>query len=426
MRPDQFHIHCNRCKRTFPGDTPIVICPWCGRNGLLKSRFAKSLTLNPSFSNLYRYENYLPVQTRFENLPSISGCYQSRYLARELKLKRLWILFSGYWPEKKASNASCSFKEFEAIGLLSSACEQNRSVPLICSAGNTALSVIFIASKTGRPAIIVVPEAARKRFRLPLAQSNPRTFLIELKNARYKDCMEFAASLPHRLPGIAPSGGVFNAVRRDFLGIPLVHAAHAMGEIPKHYFQAVGSGSGAIAAMEAAQKLSRTRKFIHRAMHLHLVQNLPFTPIFNLWNHMPVQDDTQADQVLAAVLTNPSPPFETTGGINDLLRSTHGSVYGVSNHDILDAQKIFQQLEGCDIQYPSAACVAGLFQAVKKGTISKADTILLHITGGGQKRLQQDKKLFKVDATLTLEKDDVQTATIELDNFLSILNRKKA
>ena len=43
-------------------------------------------------------------------------------------------------------------------------------------------------------------------------------------------------------------GGAKNVARRDGMGTTVLSAATTIGEIPDYYFQAVGSGTGAIAA----------------------------------------------------------------------------------------------------------------------------------------------------------------------------------
>jgi len=50
-------------------------------------------------------------------------------------------------------------------------------------------------------------------------------------------------------------GGARNIARRDGMGTTVLSAADCIGRIPDVYFQAVGSGTGAIAAHEANERL---------------------------------------------------------------------------------------------------------------------------------------------------------------------------
>lgn len=427
---EKYCIICKRCGLTTVDDVNRNYCPCCKKKGLLTTKYSKPLKIDTTSPNLYRYRDWLPIHSEFPGLSSMSGCYRSENLAHALGLENLWILFSGYWPEKGAFLESGSFKEFEAIGVLSRVTERTGKVMILSSAGNTGLSAIFISRKLGIPAIVIVPESACPDFHTTMKSHDTPVFLISLKQSSYRDCMSFVSKLDQQLPEIIAEGGVYNIARRDFLGVPILHAASTMKEIPDHYFQAVGSGTGAIAAWEASIRLSGLNDFTHKHMRLHLAQNKPFIPIAKAWksrqrdykfraDHTSQQ---QAEQVLSHVLTNPDPAYSVKGGVFDALSATHGNTYGVDNNEIINAKFIFETLEGIDIQYPSAVCVAALKQAVKKGNVSPDDSILLHITGGGQQYLKKHKKLYLYRPSLTVEKTEINIAAREISCFLKRIN----
>ncbi|MCD4675894.1 MAG: cysteate synthase [Desulfobacula sp.] len=426
----KYCIICKKCGLKTFNDVNQNYCTRCQKKGLLYTKYSKPLKVDTTSHNLYRYRDWLPIHSKFPHLSSLSGCYQSEKLAHALGLKKLWILFSGYWPEKNAFLESGSFKEFEAIGVLSRVTERTDKVMILSSAGNTGLSTIFISQKLGIPAIVVAPESACSNFHTTVENQDTPVFLISLKQSVYNDCITFVSKLGQQLPRIIAEGGVYNIARRDFLGIPILHAADIMNEIPDHYFQAVGSGTGAIAAWEASLRLSGLKNFARKPMRLHLAQNKPFTPIIHAWESRQPDykfkaghtSQKQARQVLSHVLTNPEPAYSMKGGLFDALSATRGNTYGVENNEIIIAKSIFETLEGIDIQYPSAACVAALQQAVKKGHVSPDDSILLHITGGGQRHLKKYKKLYPYKASLTVGKTQIDIAVKKISCFLDRIN----
>jgi len=427
---EKYCIICKRCGLTTVDDVNQNYCPRCKEKGLLHTAYSKPLKIDITSPNLYRYRDWLPIHSEFPGLSSMSGCYRSEKLAHALGLENLWILFSGYWPEKGAFLESGSFKEFEAIGVLSRLTDRTDKVMILSSAGNTGLSTIFISQKLGIPAIVVAPESACSNFYTTIKSHDTPVFLISLKQSFYNDCITFVSKLDQQLPGIMSEGGVYNIARRDFLGLPVLHAASTMKEIPDHYFQAVGSGTGAIAAWEASIRMARLKGFTRKHMCLHLAQNNPFTPIVNAWKNRrrdyKFKTDPaslkQAGQILSSVLSNPDPPYSVRGGVFDTLSTTNGHTYGVDNDEIINAKFIFETLEGIDIQYPSAACVAALKQAVKKGNVSPEDSILLHITGGGQRHLKKQKTLYQYKPSLTVEKTEIDIAAQEISCFLKRIN----
>ena len=71
-------------------------------------------------------------------------------------------------------------------------------------------------------------------------------------------------------------------------------------------------------------------------------------------------------------------------------------MYGVANDAVYAGMELFQKTEGIDLVPASGVSVAVLKDAVRSGAIKKNETVLLNITGGGEKRLKQDKKTYTV------------------------------
>ena len=108
-------------------------------------------------------------------------------------------------------------------------------------------------------------------------------------------------------------GGAKNVARRDGMGTVMLDAAFTMNRLPTHYFQAIGSGTGAIACWEMATRL-QTHGWAGNPT-LHLSQNAPFVPIYNAWkaNRRQIlpEDMPNAEfsikKIHAVVLSNRSP-----------------------------------------------------------------------------------------------------------------------
>ena len=63
----------------------------------------------------------------------------------------------------------------------------------------------------------------------------------------------------------------------------VAHPDSGSGRLFDHYFQAVGSAAGAIAAWEAVELLLKDGRFGHTSTRVHMAQNEPFTPIPDSW-----------------------------------------------------------------------------------------------------------------------------------------------
>jgi len=99
-------------------------------------------------------------------------------------------------------------------------------------------------------------------------------------------------------------------------------------------------------------------------------------------------DDLRSELVgliTTRVLSNRYPAYSVMGGVYDALTATGGRTYGIENDEVFSAMKIFEETEGIDIVPAAGVSVAALLNAVATGTVKNDDTVLLNITGGGEK-----------------------------------------
>ncbi len=226
--------------------------------------------------------------------------------------------------------------------------------------------------------------------------------------------------------GFIPEGGAKNIARRDGMGTTVLSAATTIGKIPDYYFQAVGSGTGAIAAWEANLRLIADSRFGNHKMKLMVSQNAPFTPLYDSWKAdsraiLPFDDEVARQQVqtiLAKVLSNRKPPYPVAGGLYDALKDSGGEVLIATNEQLKAASDLFEKTEGIDIHPAAGVAVASLMDAIRLRKVDKKAVIMLNITGGGENRFKADKKLFylKPDIVFDInpEVSNVQTKINEL------------
>ena len=182
----------------------------------------------------------------------------------------------------------------------------------------------------------------------------------------------------------------------------VLSAVTTIGRIPDYYFQAVGSGTGAIAAWEANMRLIEDGRFGSNTMKLMVSQNAPFVPMYDAWQAgsrkmLAYEDDKarrDAEIIDAKVLSNRRPPYGITGGLYDALKATGGEFFVATNAMARKARKLFKELEGVDIYSASGIALASLVNAVAAGKIEKDAVVMLNITGGGEEHFKEDKELW--------------------------------
>ena len=407
----KFKLKCLKCGKEC-GQQYRLACE--NDDSLLRADYYEKRLELRNQPGIGRFHSWLPIQ---EELITDAGpiTYKSEALARELGLSNLYIGFSGYWPERGAFIKTCSFKELEAYPTMQLLKENGGKAIVLASAGNTGRSFAHVSALTGTDVYIVVPDSGVSQLWLPEEPTESIHLIGMSPGNDYTDAINLAGRVA-KLPGMIPEGGARNVARRDGMGTVMLDATVTIGQMPDHYFQAVGSGTGGISAWEASLRLRADGRFGQKLPKLQLAQNLPFVPMYSAWQarrreiipELDMKDaKKQVEETYATVLTNRAPPYGVTGGLYDALVDTEGIMYAITREEALEAKALFESLEGIDILPPSAVAAASLLKAVEAGNVGRDESILLNIAGGGYKRLKEDFTLFQVPQVATARNPDV-------------------
>jgi cysteate synthase len=287
-----------------------------------------------------------------------------------------------------------------------------QKVLVVASAGNTARAFAKVCSDNNIPLLLCVPEDNLEA----LWFENPLNDCVKLIASRtgsdYFDAIHLS-NIACQCEGFIAEGGAKNVARRDGMGTTMLSAATHIGTIPDYYFQAIGSGTGAIAAWEANLRLIADGRFGNTMMKLVVSQNSPFVPIMNAWNAnsrdmLPFDNETARKEVEiidAKVLSNRKPPYPPIGGLFDALTETKGEVLAVTNDDARKAASLFLENEGNDIHPAAAVAVASLIQSVNEGKVEPEAIVMLNITGGGEEKFKNGKTLHYLTPSVIFDID---------------------
>ncbi len=400
-----FVIKCRKCGEILEN----AYCAFCEHcvNALLVTEYKEKEFSCGQGEGAWRF-GWLPVHSPGFSQPG-PAVYRSEGFARKIGVSELYICFCGYWPEKGAYLQTCTFKEFEAAVVIQNALENGMQGLVAASAGNTARAFAHLSTVSGFPAIIIVPAMCLPEMWYLDGRGNEagggNVPTIAVSDGDYSDSINMAKRIA-LVAGIPFEGGVKNIAKRDGLGIVMLEAVNTMGKLPRHYFQAVGSGAGAIAAWEMAERFSRDGRFGSALPALHLAQNLPFAPMTKAyWKKSRELFPSDLDpafigETTTRVLSNRYPAYGVLGGVFDALEATGGSMYGVVNDEVYAAMEMFEETEGIDLVPAAGVAAAALIQAVRNGQVGKDGPVLLNITGGGEKRLKKEKAVRRVSPLL--------------------------
>ena len=370
----------------------------------------KTFTPRPELKGIYRYADWMPVRRTLRK-SCAPVTYKSKGLGKYLGLENLYITFSGWNPKIGAKFRTCSFKETEAYSVLARLGTDEKRTLVVQSAGNTARAFAQVCSDNRIPVVICVP--ADNLYDLWFTKKLDRCVkLVTVPHGcDYYDAISIGEKLAED-PGFILEGGAKNVARRDGMGTTLLSFAEATGRIPDAYFQAVGSGTGAIAAWENACRLAGDGRFGENRMKVFVAQNAPFTLIYDSWKAGarelssldPEAGRRQAEIILAKVLSNRKPPYGIAGGLFDVLTASKGDVFLADNNDIMHWMMQFRNLEGYELLPASCVAVTALAKAVEEGKVAKEDYIMLNCTGGGTLGAMSQGYVFK-ESDLEIEPD---------------------
>jgi cysteate synthase len=392
---------------------------------LIRAIYAKKqIEVKDASHGIYRFSDWLPIHKTLKD-SSAPVTYKSEGLAKRIGLNNLYITFSGYWPEKGANFTTGSFKETEAYSVCGRLSSDEKKVLVVASAGNTARAFAHVCSENNIPLLLCVPEDNINALWFNKPIKDCVKLVVTKSGSDYFDAIHLS-NLACQLDNFFTEGGAKNIARRDGMGTTTLSAVNEIGKIPDYYFQAVGSGTGAIAAWEANIRLIADGRFGNNKMKLMVSQNEPFVIMKDAWKAdsraiLPMNNDEarkQVETIIAKVLSNRKPPYPIIGGLFDAMKDAGGDVLTATNDELLAAGKLFEELEGNDIHPAAAVATATLIKAVNNGTVGKDDLIMLNITGGGEEKFKRENEITYLKPSHIFDIDpDIETIKNVLDKL---------
>ncbi len=390
FKPTVYRLENVKTGRIFDDAGWTLADPDCDSPSLVRAVYENTMfTPRSDLKGIYRYAEWMPVKRTLKN-SSAPVTYKSKNLAKFLGLNNLYITFSGWNPKIGAKMRTCSFKETEAYSVCARMDKKEKRTLIVQSAGNTARAFAQVCSDNDIPVVICIPEDNKHDLWFRHKLSRCVKIIAAPHGCDYYDAITLGEKLAQN-PQFFLEGGAKNIARRDGMGTTILSYIEIAGRIPDAYFQAVGSGTGAIAAWENAQRLAADGRFGENHMRVYVAQNTPFTLLYDSWKAgsrelAPISPESgrrQAEVILAKVLSNRKPPYGLAGGLFDVLEKSGGDVFLASNDDIMYWLLQFRNLEGYDLLPAACVAVSSLAQAVEKRIVDKDEYIMLNCTGGG-------------------------------------------
>ncbi len=272
----------------------------------------------------------------------------------------------------EGANPTGSFKDRGMTLAVSRAAARGARALICASTGNTSASAAAYGVRAGLRVFVVIPEGKISRGKLAQAIVHRATVI------QVEGLFDQALSIVREVASTHPIALV-NSVNPDRLeGQRSVafEIVDQMGSAPDYHFLPVGN-AGNITASWAGYRAYRDAGRLSSALpRLMGVQAEGAAPI--VLGHVVEKPETVASAIR---IGNPA----SWQGALDAARDSGGTIFSVSDEEILEAYNLLASREGVFCEPASAASLAGCLKKARAGAFSGGESIVLTLTGHGLK-----------------------------------------
>ncbi|GBC83154.1 Threonine synthase [bacterium HR10] len=348
-----------------------------------------------------RYAEWIGIESRGVSLgEGDTPLVRSQRIGPRLGVEQLYFKLENL-------NPTGSFKDRFVAVEIAQMLQEEQTVCLATSSGNTGSALAAYAARYGRRCAIFVnertPEAKLQQMLAYGAQlyrvrgfgSSPET-----TRQTFEHLQHLAARRHYRL--------VVSAFRYSPLGMQGVKTlAYELAEaLPTldHVFVPVGGGGLLAALWQGFHDWVRAGRLAHLP-RLHAVQPLGCAPVVRAWRTgedriLPVEARTEISGLAV--------PFDLDGALAlTAVRASGGTAWALPDEAIWEAQAMLCHEEGIFAEPAGAAALAGVLTAVGEGKVRPEESIVCMVTGHGFKDLMAIERIVRAQAIPLIEPAEI-------------------
>ncbi len=272
----------------------------------------------------------------------------------------------------EAVNPTGSFKDRGMAVAVSKAAERGAQVILCASTGNTAASAAAYAARAGLPCAVLLPSGGAAAGKLAQA------LVHGARVAALEDTFDQALKLVRELCCEHPEIELVNSVnptRLEGQKTAAFEICDALGRAPDLHFLPVGNAGNITAYWKGYSEYFQDG-LIRQLPKLFGIQAAGAAPLVD--GH-PVRCPTT---IASAIRIGHPAAWD---GACQAVRESGGRFDKVTDEEIMEAYELVARREGIFVEPASAASLAGLRKAWKKGLIPEGSLVVATLTGHGLK-----------------------------------------
>ena len=377
------HIECTVCGRRHEAGRVLTVCEGCGQMLAVRydlPRVATSVdkgALRARPPGMYRFRELTPLDADEEPITLGEGgtpLLPLPRLAEHLGLRHVWAKDEGQNPTGsfKARGLGMAITKARTLGV------KGLMIP---SAGNAGGAAAVYGARAGIPVAVVVPRGTPEAAVAEAVLAGAHVFTVEGS----------IATAGRVIAKVAPRLGWFDMATlkepyrlegKKTMGLEL---AEQLGwDTPDVLLYPTGGGTGLVGIWKAFGELADMGWIPRRQPRFVSVQAEGCAPVVKAWREGAETTAMWEHPVTDAPGLRVPGPFAGRQMLA-IVRQTGGQGIAVSEHEIVDAQKLLARHEGIWTAPEAAAALAALLQLRSAGGVERDTRIVLVLTGAGIK-----------------------------------------
>lgn len=316
------------------------------------------------------YREYLPVSEKTPvvslhegNTPLIKADNLSKAIAPDKNLQ-IYLKYEGL-------NPTGSFKDRGMTMAISKAKEEGKTAVICASTGNTSASAAAYAARAGMKAYVILPKGAVAVGKLSQAMIYGAKIIALMGN--FDDALTIVRQIGEKYPVEVVNS--VNPFRIEGQKTAAFEICDYLEEAPDFHFLPVGN-AGNITAYWKGYKEYYQKGKVKKTPRMIGWQAEGAAPIVK---GFPIKNP----QTIATAIKIGN-PYSWQPALQ-AAKESNGFIDAVSDEEILEAYKLIASTEGVFCEPASAASVAGVIKAYRKGLFKGSEIITCTLTGNGLK-----------------------------------------
>jgi threonine synthase len=377
------HLECSSCGKKLDGNKIWNLCPGCGKPLLAKysldeakKHFAKSDLKNRD-KNLWRYHEMLPVKKNEYRLTLGEGF---THLAKTKRLGRIYNT-ENLFIKDEGLNPTTSFKARGMCLAISKALDLGVKEVSVPSAGNAAGAMSAYAALAGMKAYVFMPKDVLEPF---VSECKALGAEVTLIDGLITDCGKAAAAGVKKFGrfDVSTLKEPYRIEGKKTMGYEI--AEQMDWNLPNVIIYPTGGGTGLIGMWKAFDEMEKLGWIDSKKPRMVTVQSSGCAPIVKAFvDGKEYADPWTNAKTIADGLRVPSAIGDFL--ILRALRESNGTAVEVKDEEIIEASNEIGKNEGIFCAPEGGATLAAFKHLIKRGWISKDETVVLFNTGSGHK-----------------------------------------